>query len=195
MELSEFSRRANGRPTRAREQYRRGLYTWWQRTFLHPSLLAFDAPTREECTVDRVRSNTPLQALVLLNDPTYIEAARAFAARILREGGGDPSARLDWAFRQALARPADEHELAVLVAAGFAQHRSDSSRSRPSAAKLLAVGDCRRPADLDPAELAAWTQVARVIFNLHEFVTRNGPDKRDQCRCVKWAPPRRRHEI
>ena len=66
-------------------QYRRGLYTWWQRTFLHPSLLAFDAPTREECTAQRPRSNTPLQALVLLNDPTYVEAARKFAERIVRK--------------------------------------------------------------------------------------------------------------
>ena len=73
-------------------QYRRGLYTWWQRTFLHPSMVAFDAPSREECAADRSRSNIPQQALVLLNDPTYVEAARAFAARILREGSGDENA-------------------------------------------------------------------------------------------------------
>ena len=83
-------------------QYRRGLYTYWQRTFLHPSLLAFDASTREECVVQRPRSNTPLQALVLLNDPTYVEAARGLAARLIREGGADPAAgsteRFDWSF-------------------------------------------------------------------------------------------------
>ena len=88
-------------PTTATNQYRRGLYTYWQRTFLHPSLLAFDAPTREECTVERPRSNTPLQALVLLNDPTYVEAARVFAARMIREGGHGRRARLERGFRLA----------------------------------------------------------------------------------------------
>src|SRR2546428_843001 len=68
-------------------QWRRGLYTWWQRSYVHPAMLAFDAPTREECAADRVRSNIPQQALVLLNDPEFVEAARAFAARILKEGG------------------------------------------------------------------------------------------------------------
>ena len=84
-------------------QYRRGLYTYWQRTFLHPSLLAFDASTREECVVQRPRSNTPLQALVLLNDPTYVEAARGLAARLIREGGADSgpgsTERFNWRFR------------------------------------------------------------------------------------------------
>ena len=93
-------------------QYRRGLYTYWQRTFLHPSLLAFDASTREECVVQRPRSNTPLQALVLLNDPTYVEAARGLAARLIREAGTDPSARLDRAFRLVLSRPPRPEEAA-----------------------------------------------------------------------------------
>jgi hypothetical protein len=91
--------------------YRRGLYTYWCRTFLHPSLAAFDAPTREECTVERARSNTPQQALVLLNDPTYIEAARALAERILREGSGTVGERLQFAFRLVLARRASAEEL------------------------------------------------------------------------------------
>ena len=84
-------------------QYRRALYTYWQRTFLHPSLLAFDASTREECVVQRPRSNTPLQALVLLNDPSYVEAARGLAARVIREGGATrgrgSTGRFDWSFR------------------------------------------------------------------------------------------------
>ncbi len=96
------------------DEYRRGLYTYWQRTFLHPSLLAFDASTREECVVQRPRSNTPLQALVLLNDPTYVEAARVLAARVIREAGTDPMARLDRAFRLALARRPRPEESAVL---------------------------------------------------------------------------------
>src|SRR5205823_10161178 len=85
-------------------QYRRGLYTWRQRTFPHPSLTAFDAPSREECAADRPRSNIPQQALVLLNDPTYVEASRAFAARILKECGSNSAARIEWAWRQALSR-------------------------------------------------------------------------------------------
>src|SRR4029077_15214978 len=77
-------------------QYRRGLYTFWQRTFLHPSLLAFDACPREECVAERTRSNVPQQALVLLNDPTYVEAARVFATRIIRQGGSNVADRLSW---------------------------------------------------------------------------------------------------
>ena len=85
-------------------QYRRGLYTYWCRTFLQPSLAAFDAPTREECTAERTRSSTPLQALVLLDDPTYVEAARVFAEHIVREGGTTPQERLNWAYHRALSR-------------------------------------------------------------------------------------------
>ncbi len=98
------------------EQHRRGLYTWWQRTFLHPSLLAFDAPTREECVADRTRSNIPQQALVLLNDPTYVEAARALARGIQDEGGESFRARIDWAYRRALSRTPREEEIRILRA-------------------------------------------------------------------------------
>src|SRR5256885_9420379 len=90
--------------------YRRGVYTLWQRTFLHPSLATFDAPTREECTVNRVNSNTPLQALVLLNDPIYVEAARVFAAEILKHGGN-----LDWAFQKAVNRAPTPEERRILT--------------------------------------------------------------------------------
>ncbi|HEV3028114.1 MAG TPA: PSD1 and planctomycete cytochrome C domain-containing protein, partial [Planctomycetota bacterium] len=94
--------------------YRRGLYTWWQRTFIHPSLMAFDAPNREECCAERARSNIPQQALVLLNDPTYVEAARAFADRILKEGGTTPVERITWAVQRALSRRPLDQEVAVL---------------------------------------------------------------------------------
>jgi hypothetical protein len=153
-------------------QYRRGLYTWWQRSFLHPSLLAFDAPTREECAAERNRSNIPQQALVLLNDPTYVEAARAFAARILKEGGRDAGSRITWAWRQALAREprADEsNTISDLVSRQVAEYRRDP----PAAEALLKVGLVPAPKDLDTAELAAWTNVARVILNLHETITRS----------------------
>jgi hypothetical protein len=98
------------------DQYRRGLYTWWQRSFLHPSLIAFDAPTREECVAERTRSNVPQQALVLLNDPTYVEAARAFGRRIEEEGGESLERRIDWAFLRALSRPPSEEEVEILRA-------------------------------------------------------------------------------
>jgi hypothetical protein len=125
-------------------QYRRGVYTHWQRTFLHPMLLAFDAPSREECTAERPRSNTPLAALTLLNDPTFVEAARALADRIVHEGGTNTDARLAWAWRQVLSRRPNPRELARL-----------------------------EPLLDDGAAPAAWTAVARVILNLNESITRN----------------------
>lgn len=154
------------------DQYRRGLYTWWQRSFLHPSLLAFDAPSREECAADRNRSNIPQQALVLLNDPTYVEAARAFAARILKEGGGDTPARLTWAWRQALQRAPREDEVRVATAL-LEKHQAQYAQDAQAAGAILKVGLTPAPQDFAPAELAAWTSVARVILNLHETVTRS----------------------
>lgn len=153
-------------------QYRRGLYTWWQRSFLHPSLLAFDAPSREECAADRNRSNIPQQALVLLNDPTYVEAARAFAARILKEGGGDTPERLTWAWRQALQRAPREDEVQVATAL-LEKHKTQYAHDTQAAGAFLKVGFAPAPPDVAPAELAAWTSVARVILNLHETVTRS----------------------
>jgi hypothetical protein len=153
-------------------QYRRGLYTYWCRSFLHPSLFAFDAPTREECTNERTRSSTPLQALVLLNDPTYVEASRALAERVLKEGTGSPRERIDWAFRQALSRGATEAEKDVLEPL-FQKHAKEYHADKAAAEKVLAVGFKPAPKDLDAADLAAWTSVARVILNLHESITRN----------------------
>lgn len=151
--------------------YRRGLYTHWQRQYLHPSMLAFDAPSREECTADRSRSNTPLQALVLLNDTTYVEAARALAEMVLREGGDATDARLEFAFERALSRPIRPSEAAVLGEL-VGKHREQFRHDSEAVKKLLGVGARPAPADLDPVELAAWTSVARAILNLHELVTR-----------------------
>jgi hypothetical protein len=153
-------------------QYRRGLYTWWQRSFLHPSMLAFDAPTREECAADRTRSNIPQQALVLLNDPTYVEAARAFAARIVKEGGADLNSRLNWAWRQALSRPPRDDEI-VTLGGLVARQLVAYTRDPASAESLLKVGISPAPEGINHAELAAWTNAARVILNLHEVITRN----------------------
>lgn len=151
-------------------QYRRGLYTWWQRSFLHPSLLAFDAPSREECTADRPRSNTPQQALTLLNDPTYVESARVFAARILKDGGTTDDARLTWAFRRAVARAPKPEELAILQKL-LSKHR-DEFRTTSAGEQLQKAGLAPTPESIDKTELAAWTSIARTILNLHETVTR-----------------------
>ena len=157
--------------SKGEDQFRRGLYTWWQRSFLHPSMLAFDAPSREECAAERTRSNIPQQALVLLNDPTYVESARAFATRIVKEGSGDTTARLTWAWRQALARAPRPDELATARAL-FDKHLAQYKADAKAAEALLKVGLAPLPPAADQAELAAWTSVARVILNLHETITR-----------------------
>ncbi len=154
------------------DQYRRGLYTWWQRSYVHPSMLAFDAPSREECAADRNRSNIPQQALVLLNDPSYVEAARALATRILQECHADPNARITWAWREALARAPQADELAT-VRALFDKHLSEYGRDPAAAGKLISVGTLPLPRGVTASELAAWTSVARVILNLHETITRS----------------------
>lgn len=153
-------------------QYRRGLYTHWQRTFLHPSLLAFDAPTREECTAERVRSNVPQQALVLLNDPTYVEAARVFAERALRNGGSSDEVRLVWIYRSALSRMPNDQEREILTEL-LQKHRREYAADRAAAEKLVATGLAPVAKDLDAAELAAWTSVTRAVLNLHETINRN----------------------
>ena len=151
--------------------YRRGLYTIWKRSFLNPSLLAFDAPPREECTAYRTVSNTPLQALVLLDDPTYVEAARVFAEHILDEGGDTTASRINYAFRRALFRPVQPKELAVLAAL---QRKSlaDYTSDKASAKDLVSVGETPVPKNIDVSELASWTSVARTILNLSETITR-----------------------
>jgi hypothetical protein len=151
--------------------YRRGLYTWWQRTFIHPSLMAFDAPNREECCAERARSNIPQQALVLLNDPTYVEAARAFADRIRAEGGPTAVDRIVWAYRHALSRRPIDQEIAVLTALQ-ARHLQEFQADRKAAEQALTVGQKAAPKDVDAAEAASWVSVARVILNLHETITR-----------------------
>jgi hypothetical protein len=152
--------------------YRRGMYTWWQRMFLNPSLLNFDAPAHEECTAERTRSNTPQQALTLMNDPTYVEAARVFAARIMRECNGDVGTRVTWAFKQALSRDPSPQELPVLTTL-FENQRKRYATDAVSADALTSVGESPIAEGLPTVDLAAWTSVARTILNLHETITRN----------------------
>jgi hypothetical protein len=148
-------------------QWRRGLYVHWQRMFLHPQLLAFDATTREECTAVRMRSNTPKAALVLLNDPTFVEAARKLAERALATEAVDDAGRVDWLWRQALSRVPDSAERELLLGL-LARRRAEFRRAPGVAAELLAVGIAPRDAALDPVELASWTATARAVLNLHE---------------------------
>lgn len=152
-------------------QFRRGLYTHWQRQYLHPALMAFDAPAREECAAERAVSNTPLQSLVLLNDPSFVEAARVFAARILREGGRRDAKRLDFAFLEAFSRLPlpSERDIAVSL---LKRQRERFGAEPGRAQALLATGISRLPRDIPAVELAAWTSVARALFNKHEFLMR-----------------------
>ena len=153
-------------------QYRRGVYVHWQRTFLHPMLANFDAPPREECTANRVVSNTPQQALTLLNDPSFLEAARVFAAKLLGSSGVENDAsKLELAFRTALARSIRPAERDSLLE--FLEKQRAEYHARPGdAGKLLHVGRSPAPTGGDLNELAAWTSVCRVILNLHETITR-----------------------
>jgi hypothetical protein len=154
------------------EQYRRGVYTQWQRTFLHPMLANFDAPSREECTVDRVVSTTPQQALTLLNDPTFVEAARCFAEELLRAPKiKDDKARINLAFQTALLRPAKPVEIDSMSQFLDSQ-RTCYATNFVDADKLLGVGMQPPERQFPAAEEAAWTSVARVMLNLQETITR-----------------------
>jgi hypothetical protein len=153
-------------------QYRRGVYMHWQRTFLHPMLANFDAPSREECTAVRTVANTPQQALTLLNDPTYVEAARVLARKLLARPGTDED-RINALSMRALARPPRAAERTSLL--GFLASMRRAYRDNPDdARKLLKVGIAPTAAGDPDAEIeaAAWTSVCRAVLNLHETITR-----------------------
>ena len=153
-------------------QYRRGGYVHWQRQFLHPMFRAFDAPTREECTAQRPVSNTPLAALTLMNDPTFVEAAKGFALRILNEAGATDRQRLAWAWHTALGREPSNDELNVArVFLGETRKRYHADAN--AAAELLAVGMMQMPSGLAKPEAAAWTVLGQALLNLSETITRN----------------------
>ena len=155
---------------RGEKLYRRSMYTFWKRTSAPANLSTFDAPDRQVCTVRRPRTNTPLQALALLNDPTFVEAARQLASRLLAEPQTDRQ-RIARAFQLATSRVprAEETELLLkLYADQLARFRNDESAAR----HLLAVGDSALGPVVDPASLAAWTMVASAILNLDEVITK-----------------------
>ena len=151
--------------------YRRSIYTYWKRQSPPPNMLIFDAPTREYCVVRRPRTNTPLQALVLLNDPQFVEASRAFGQRMIKEGGKSTSSRIRFAFREATGRAPAADELKVLEDV-YKQQRAVFREDTAAAKQLLSVGAFQADTDLDPAELAAWSTVASMILNLDETVTK-----------------------
>jgi len=153
------------------DRYRRGLYTFWRRTVPYPSMQTFDAPSRELCTPRRIRTNTPLQALVTLNDPVYVEAAQGLARRLLREGGPTTKDRVRFGLQLCLSRPADPQRVAVLV--DLYDRQLEHFRGQPESARQLAT-DPRGPlpAELDAAEVAAWTVVANVLLNLDGVLTK-----------------------
>jgi len=151
--------------------YRRSLYTYWKRSVPPPSLQAFDAPSREACVLSRSRSNTPLAALVLMNDPTFVEAARKLAERILREGGPTGQTRLDFAFRLVTSRHPRPHEMSLLTQS-LAAFREEY-RDKPAAAEqLMKVGESPYDDSLNVTDLAAYTAIANALLSSDESITK-----------------------
>jgi mono/diheme cytochrome c family protein len=152
--------------------HRRTLYTFIKRTSPPPQMSTFDAPSREACSMRRERTNTPLQALLLLNDPQYVEAARGLAARAITQGGDSPQARAAYMFRLCTARQPDPDEAAELVGV-FGDHLAHFTANIEAAKRFIEVGELKPDESLDPVELAAWTMVANLILNLDEVVSKN----------------------
>jgi hypothetical protein len=157
--------------SKGKDLYRRSMYTFWKRTVPPPSLATFDAPDREKCTARRALTNTPLQALVLMNDPTYVEAARALAQRTLVEAGGNHAKRVQFAFRQVTGRRPSTEEVQLLTS--LAQKQMALYRNnKQGASELVRVGESPVNGKLNSSELAAWTVVASSILNLDETITK-----------------------
>ena len=154
------------------DNYRRGVYVYWKRSMPYASFVTFDAPNREVCTVKRPRTNTPLQALVLMNDPVYLETQRAFAERVLHEGGTKFSEKMKYAFRLCLGRAPTKTELQILESK-FNEQRASFQADEDAAKKFIGTGDAKISTDFNVSELAAWTAIGNILFNLDEMVTKN----------------------
>lgn len=152
--------------------FRRSMYTFWKRTSPPPSMSTFDAPDRETCQVRRARTNTPLQALVLMNDVQFVEAARRFAERIMLEGGDGIEPKIEFAFRSTIARYPNQIEKSTLIST-YEETLAEFKKEKGAAMKLLKTGESSRNEKLDPNETAAWTMIAHLILNLSETVTKN----------------------
>jgi hypothetical protein len=151
--------------------WRRSLYTFWKRTVLSPTMQVFDASAREFCTVRDTRTNTPLQSLNLMNDVTYVEAARMLAQRMMTEGGSTPLERVNWAFRVVTSRQPSGSEQQVLLRS-LNKQMGYFGRNPQEATKLLSVGEKKNDGKLDAAELAAYAATASLILNLDEVITK-----------------------
>jgi hypothetical protein len=159
------------RPDRGDRLYRRSLYTFWKRSAPPASMEVFNAPSREVCTIRRERTNTPLQALVTLNDPQFVEAARALAERALKHGGPTAVERIDYIATRLLARPLRPEEIAV-VQTSLARLVANYQSHPDQATELLDVGESKADSSLEPSTLAAWTMLANELMNLDEFLTK-----------------------
>ncbi len=154
------------------DAHRRGIYTFWRRTTPYPSMAAFDAPSREVCTLRRIQTSTPLQAFVMLNDPVYLECAQGLARRMMTEGGTTPESRAGFGVKLCLARPATENQVANLVdlyRGELARYQSDRAAAMKSATEPIGA----LPAGMDVAEAASWTVVANVLLNLDGVLSKN----------------------
>jgi len=156
--------------SKGEDRYRRGLYTFWRRTSPYPSMMAFDATSREVCTVRRIRTNTPLAALVTLNDPVFVEAAQSLARLTMEHGGVSPKQRMNYAFRRCLVRPPTAAEWTRLMA--LYENELKHFEADPAAARQVAAGSGNPPTNFNPAQLAAWTVVSNVLLNLDETLTK-----------------------
>ena len=170
-ETSVYGDMRGYKPDTGEGLYRRTLYTIWKRTAAPPTMMLFDSPSREICTVKRSRTNTPLQALALLNEVTYIEAARALAQRMITEGGTTPEDRIAWAFRRATGRKPQPAEV-KLLADGLAKRTARFRQSPAESGKILTLGAAKPDPKLDPIELASYAVTANILLNLDEVVTR-----------------------
>ncbi|MES2697153.1 MAG: DUF1553 domain-containing protein, partial [Verrucomicrobiota bacterium] len=158
-------------PDRGEGLWRRSVYTYWKRTSPPPGVQVLDGPTRETCVVRRPRTNTPLQALMLLNDEGFVEAARGLAATVLAHRDASRDQRIVELFRRATARPPDAKEVLALARLHDNQHRRFAAEPA-AAAQLLAIGQSSLGRNLDPVEAATWTAVAQVVLNLDEVIMR-----------------------
>lgn len=164
--------RSSYKEDKGEKLYRRGLYVYWKRGVLYPSFAVFDAPTRATCASERVETNTPLQSLVLLNDPVFVEAARGLAVRMLNEGGVSKSARLTHGFRLCTSRTPSQNELAILLRV-LGEQEAHYADKEDAAKELLKVGESKPPEELDARELAAWAAVASMLLNLDATIHRS----------------------
>lgn len=160
------------KPDSGQQQYRRGLYTHWQRTFVHPSMLAFDAPTREECVAQRSVSNTPSAALTLLNDPSFVEAGRALGQRAIQEGGTTDMERIHWLFQTVLSRRASQNEMTKMIEL-LEQFKTQYTMDIKAAVELQAVGQFKLDPEVDIGQASAWAMLGRALLNVNEAIYRN----------------------